>query len=232
MSDTKNVIITGASGNLGKATVEKFTSAGYRVLATFSPGKPLPFPPSAQLETFEVDLRNEKEVEAVIQRIIDKHHTVDAALLLAGGYASGGIGTTDGESLKNMYALNFETAYFVTRPLFLHMQKQKAGGRIVLVGARPALRAADGKRMMAYALSKSLLFKLAEYLNAEGLVQNVVTSVIVPSTIDTPPNRASMPTADFSKWVSPEELATLLEFIASQNGASLREPIYKVYGGS
>ena len=90
----------------------------------------------------------------------------------------------------------------------------------------------DGKNVIAYALSKSLLFNLAEYLNAEGASQNVVTSVIVPSTIDTPANRESMPKADFSKWVRPEEIAGVMEFICSQKADSVREPVYKIYGNS
>ena len=228
----KTVLITGASGNLGKATVEKFISAGYKVIATVSPRKTLPVDPAGDLETVEADLRNEGQVNEVISQIITKHKTIDGALLLAGGFAAGGIKVADGESLKNMYELNFETAYFAARPVFLQMQKQPTGGRIVLVGARPALIPKEGKNVIAYALSKSLLFTLAEYFNAEGASQNVVTSVIVPSTIDTPANRQSMPKADFSKWVKAEEIAEIMEFICSQKAGSLREPVYKVYGGA
>ena len=85
----KNVIITGASGNLGKATVEKFITEGYKVIATVSPGKTLPFDPAGDLETYEADLRNERRVEEVIRQIISKHKTIDAALLLVGGFAAG-----------------------------------------------------------------------------------------------------------------------------------------------
>jgi len=228
----KNVIITGASGNLGKVTVEKFLAEGYAVVATVSPGKTLPFKPAGDLETYEADLRNEKQVEGVINQIISKHKTLDAALLLVGGFASGGIKVADGQSLRTLYEFNFETAYFAARPIFLHMLKQPAGGRIILVGSRPSLIPKDGKNVIAYALSKSLLFNLAEYLNAEGASQNVVTSVIVPSTIDTPANRESMPKADFSKWVRPEEIAGVMEFICSQKADSVREPVYKIYGNS
>ena len=228
----KNVIITGASGNLGKVTVEKFLAEGYAVVATVSPGKTLPFKPAGDLETYEADLRNEKQVEGVINQIISKHKTLDAALLLVGGFASGGIKVADGQSLRTQYEFNFETAYFAARPIFLHMLKQPAGGRIILVGSRPSLIPKDGKNVIAYALSKSLLFNLAEYLNAEGASQNVVTSVIVPSTIDTPANRESMPKADFSKWVRPEEIAGVMEFICSQKADSVREPVYKIYGNS
>src|SRR5882762_7477809 len=145
----KTVLITGASGNLGKATVEKFISGGYKVIATVSPGKTLPVDPAGDLETVEADLRNEVQVNEVISQIITKHKTIDGALLLAGGFASGGIKAADGETIKNMYELNFATAYFAARPVFRQMQNQPAGGRIVLVGARPALIAKDGKNVIA-----------------------------------------------------------------------------------
>jgi NAD(P)-dependent dehydrogenase (short-subunit alcohol dehydrogenase family) len=223
----KVVLITGASGNLGKAAVEKFIAEGYHVIATVTPGKVLNFDP-AHVETVEADLTDEVMIQHVIADVLKKHNTINAALLLAGGYASGGILNTDSNSLKKMWSSNFETAYYITRPLFEHMLS-KNGGRIVLVGARPALQPADGKKSLAYALSKSLLFKLAEILNAEGTEKNVVTSVIVPSTIDTPQNREAMPKADFSKWVKPEEIADVLAFAVSSDGI-LREPVFKVYG--
>ena len=78
-------------------------------------------------------------------------------------------------------------------------------------------------------LSKALLFNLANVLNAAAKGKNVTVSVVVPSTIDTEPNRQSMPDADWSKWVQPEQIADTLEFICSDKGLSLREPVYKVY---
>lgn len=226
---SRTIFITGASGNLGKATVEKFTSKGDRVIATVSPGKNLGFQVSGDLQTVEADLTDESSVNNVIQTVIAKNKTIDAAILLVGGFAMGGINETDGAALKKMFSLNFETAYFCARPLFNQMQKQN-GGRIVLIGSRPALIASAGKGVLAYALSKSLLFKLAEMLNAEGAANNVITSVVVPSTIDTPQNREAMPNADFSKWVTPEAIAEVIDFAVSN--PTLREPVLKVYGKS
>ena len=226
----RNVIITGASGNLGRATVEKFVSEGYSVIATVSPGKSLGFDVTAAVETMEVELTDEMLVEATVRKIISKYKTIDAALLLVGGFAMGDISTTDSGSLRKMYSLNFETAYFFARPVFSQMVKQSTGGRIVFIGARPALLAKDGRKMLAYGLSKSLIFKLSEYLNAEGAGKNVVSSVVVPSTIDTPANRKSMPDADFSSWVTPEAIAEVMEFITSNRAVPLRDSVYKVYG--
>ena len=86
--------------------------------------------------------------------------------------------------------------------------------------------------MIAYALSKSLLFKLAEFMNVQGKGHNVVASVVVPSTIDTKPNRESMPDANPDNWVKVEQLADILEFICSEKGQPLRESVYKVYNNA
>ncbi|HEX8061122.1 MAG TPA: hypothetical protein VF473_09320, partial [Cyclobacteriaceae bacterium] len=81
-------------------------------------------------------------------------------------------------------------------------------------------------------LSKFLLTKFAELLNAEGNPKNVVCSVIAPSTIDTEMNRKSMPKADFSKWVKPGDIAESIFFLVGEKGSILREPVFKVYGGA
>jgi short-subunit dehydrogenase len=86
--------------------------------------------------------------------------------------------------------------------------------------------------MVAYALSKSLLFRLAEILNADAKGKDVVTSVVVPSTIDTSANRRDMADADFSKWVKPEQLAEIFYFICSNVAAPLRDPVWKVYNNA
>ena len=228
----KNILITGASGNLGKATVEKFLVEGYNVIATVSPGKKLDYEVKGDLVTYEADLTDEKSVDVLISKIIKNHQSVDVAILLVGGFAPGSIDVTDGALLKKMYTLNFETTYFVTRPVFKQMQNQKNGGRILMIGARPAINAQAGKGLLAYSLSKSLLFKLAEFLNAEGASHNIVTHVVVPSTIDTPVNRNAMPDAKFSDWVKPEEIASVLNFLSSEDGSAIRESVVKVYGNS
>ena len=103
---------------------------------------------------------------------------------------------------------------------------------MVFVGSRSALKASEGMHSVAYALSKTLLFKLSELLNAEGAAHNIVTSVVVPSIIDTLVNREGMPHADFSRWVRPEEIAEVMAFIAGDHGNVLRDPVVKVYGNA
>ncbi len=228
----KTVIVTGAAGNLGTAVVEKLLTQGYHVLATVEPGTRHPFDPSqSRLEIHEVDVTDEVAARQFVQSAFEVHQTVQAVVLLVGGFAMGSIAETGMYELEKMFQLNFFSAYNLVRPAFLRMQWQPGGGRMVLIGARPALDAADGKGKMAYALAKSLLFKLSELLNAAGADKNVASSVIVPSIIDTPANRAAMPNTDFSAWVRAEDLAAQIEQACRTDGEP-REKVIKVYGGA
>lgn len=229
---SKTIIITGANGNLGSATVKKFLDEGYKVIAVDHLGTHLEFAKSnPDFELRQVDLTDEKATDVFVQEVIDLHGKIDGALLLVGGFAMGDIAATDGAALKKMYSLNFETAYFIARPLFRQMLKQ-GYGRLVFMGARPALKAEQGKGVVAYSLTKAMLFHLAELLNASAKGKNVVASVVAPSTIDTALNRQDMPDADPATWVKPEQIAGVLEFICSEKASPLRESVYKVYNNS
>ncbi len=225
----KTVLITGANGNLGIAVVKMFLGNHWRVIAVDSKNDHLAFAASNELfEWHAVNVADEKEASDFITTLINKYSQIDAAALLVGGFAMGNLEKTDAAQIKQMTSLNFDTAFNCSRLLFANMMKH-GSGRIIFTGARPALVAAQGKNMVAYALSKSLLFTLASMMNAAAQGKNVTASVIVPSTIDTPANRSSMPDANPSDWVTPEQVAATIGFICSDTASPLREMVYKVY---
>jgi NAD(P)-dependent dehydrogenase (short-subunit alcohol dehydrogenase family) len=228
----KMVIITGANGNLGTAVTSHFLEKGYKIIATThdEEGKN-GLPNHENLQVRVINLTNETESASFIQSCIDENKKIDAALMLVGGFAMGSIATTSTDDIKSQIALNFDTAYHVARPLFTHMLANN-NGRLVFIGARPSLQVADGKNMVAYSLSKSLLLKLAEFINETAKGKNVTAAVVVPSTLDTLPNRKSMPHADPSDWVKPQALAEILEFVVSDKAAVLRESVLKVYNNA
>jgi NAD(P)-dependent dehydrogenase (short-subunit alcohol dehydrogenase family) len=228
----KIVIVTGASGNLGQAVVKKFLSEGCYVIGTTVPNDPVTIDiADKNFETVAVDLMNEEAAARFIATVIDKHGRVDTAVLTVGGFAMGKIADTKTSDISKQYKLNFETAYNTARPVFNQMVKQKTG-RIFMIGSRPGSDMHNSKGMVAYGLAKSLIFRLAELMNDEAKGTNIVTSVIVPSTIDTPQNRQSMPDADVNKWVKPEEIARVIYFYSSEDASVIREPIIKVYNNS
>lgn len=226
------ILITGSTGGLGSVVVPYFLGKGYRVIAVVSEENAKKKPESHPLLDVQVvDLTDEASVGSLIAWLIRRYGAIDAALLLAGGFVAGGVAEATGNEVKTMFAINFETAYYVVRPVYKHMFA-RGRGRIVLVGARPALEPQAGKTSVAYALSKSLLFRLAEMLNADAGSKDVVTHVVVPSTIDTPYNRKSMPHADFDSWVKPEKLAETFYLICSGAAAPSGDAVWKVYNNA
>ncbi len=230
--NNKTAIVTGTSGNMGQAVVKKFLAEGYNVVGTIIPNDPVPFEvDDAKLEKVVVDLMNEDDSAKFVQNVITKYGTVDVVVLTVGGFAMGKIGDTKTADIYKQYKLNFETAYNIARPAFVQMMQQ-ANGRIFIVGSKPGLSAKDGKGMVAYGLGKSLIFRLAELMNDEAKGHNVVTSVVVPGTIDTAQNRKSMPDAKFDNWVKAEAIADAIYFYCTEAASALREPLIKLYNNA
>ena len=228
----KTVIITGVSGNLGQAVAKKFLDENFKVIGTIVPNDPVKLDIShPNFETVVVDLMNEEDSEKFVRSVVEKNKTIDVAVLTVGGFAMGSIAETKMADILKQHKLNFQTTYHVARPVFVQMIKQ-GGGRIFLTGARTGSDMKFSKGTTAYGLSKSLVFRLAELMNEEAKGTDVVTAVVAPSTIDTPQNRKSMPDADFSTWVKPEEIAAIIYFYSSGDAKVLRQPVIKIYGGA
>jgi NAD(P)-dependent dehydrogenase (short-subunit alcohol dehydrogenase family) len=226
----QSIIITGAAGNLGRVVVEKLVAEGYHIIATIAPGNESPFKNLKSVDSEELDLTDEAAVESFVKKCYGKYDKIHAGVLIAGGFDAGGLKDTDKAKLDKQIALNFETAYHLSRQLFIRMED--GGGHLIFVGTRPAFTPSEGKNLVAYSLAKSLLFRLAEIINADGKDKNIRASVIVPGTIDTPANREAMPDADHSKWVPRTDIAEALTYLVSEPGGSLRETVLKLYNES
>lgn len=228
----KNVLITGATGNLGQAVVKRFAEDGYTIIATSHHSRELGYQTAGEVDVHQLNLNIRKEVINFIEEIYEKYDTIHAGLFLAGGYQYGNIHDVNETIIDKMIAINFKTAFLLSRQLFLKMLKQGKPGKLVFVGARPALQSSAGKDSFAYALSKSLIFQFSDLLNAEGVSTGITSSVVVPSIIDTPPNRKAMPDANFDHWVKPVEIADAIAYICSEKSSALRETVLKIYGRS
>jgi NADP-dependent 3-hydroxy acid dehydrogenase YdfG len=226
----KTIIVTGAEGNLGQAVTKKFLRNDYDVIGTIhKKGNDTFTDPHFHQE--ELDLLNEENSQNFVSGVIEKYNEIDIAVLTAGGFATGNIMSIKTSEIAKQYQLNFETALNIARPVFTQMLKQNSG-RIFLIGSQAGLNPSNSKGAIGYGLSKSLIFRLAEIMNAEAKKKNVVVSVIVPSTIDTPQNRESMPDADFSNWVTASQIADVIYFYSGEEGSVIREPVIKVYNNA
>lgn len=219
-----NVLVSGAGGNLGRAVVKKMIEKGHTIYALYGKDDEVPNDNQSILQ-IQADLTNSSEAAKVVGDLVEGGVSINAAVLTVGGFAMGTIEDTSIEDIHRMIALNFDTTYNLVKPLLQSMHK---GGKIFLTTARPALDIKKGSALVSYALSKSLVKNLAGLIN--GSSAGVDCGLIVPSIIDTPQNREAMPDQDFSKWITPEQIASAV--IDNLDKPFLKESVLKLYAES
>jgi len=224
----KHAIITGAAGNLGQAVTNVFLDTGYSVHAIISPTDKIIKKQTKGLFVHHADLISENEVFNTINKIIKGIESIDFVIMTVGGFTPGSLQEVTLTDIEKMYRLNFITAFNVVKGVLPYMEKQQTGGQFVFIGARPAIHPEQAVNTVAYALSKSLIFRLSEILNESGEGKNIHSYVIVPGVIDTPQNRTAMPDADFTKWVKPEEIAGKIVTLVSSSEVKSSDKILKI----
>lgn len=223
--DRKVVVVTGASGALGKVVVETALARGTRVATVDHAVRKVPDTDSL-VSLGGVDLADAAQATAAIDAVATRLGRIDALINIAGAFAFETVADGNTATWQRLYTINVLTALNASRAAIPHLCKSSTG-RIVNIGALGALHAAAG--MGSYAASKSGVHRLTEALAAE-LKGKVTVNAVLPSTIDTPANRASMPDADFSKWVTPIELADVILFLASDAASAITGALLPVAG--
>ena len=223
--DGKVVVVTGALGALGKVVAEVALARGARVAGVDHAASQIPATAN-RIELGGVDLTDAAQAKKAINAVVAHFGRLDALINIAGGFAFEAIAEGDPKTWQRMYALNVLTALNASGSAIPHLAAS-ASARIVNVGAMGALQAGSG--MGAYAASKAGVHRLTEALAAEWKGKITVNAVL-PSTIDTPANRASMPKADFGKWVTPQELADVILFLVSDAASAVTGALLPVSG--
>jgi NAD(P)-dependent dehydrogenase (short-subunit alcohol dehydrogenase family) len=211
----KAIVVTGAFGALGRVVTEAAKAEGARVGAIDHASAPAGF--AADFVEGGVDLSDAGRAEAAFARAAERLGGVDGLANIAGGFAWERIEGGSPDIFDRMFALNLKTCANSCRAALPYLKRSGAGA-IVNVGAIGALKPGTG--MAAYAASKSGVHRLTESL-AEELKGAVTVNAVLPSIIDTEANRKDMPKADFSKWVLPGELASVILFLLSEDARAV-----------
>lgn len=218
----KTVLVSGATGNLGQAVVHHFLKMGWQVIGLVHHLEMQGEHP-ANYSVYEVDLIDERASLLCLEKILKEFGQIDTLVLTAGGFAAGEVEDSPFSKVEQQLKLNFATAYNCVQPLFKRMKDWDSGGRLFFIGSKQGMDSRKGSGAVAYSLSKSLLFQLANIINADAGDKDIKAKVIVPSIIDTPQNREAMPSADFRKWQSPDAIAEIIGDYAE--GKRNREPV-------
>jgi NAD(P)-dependent dehydrogenase (short-subunit alcohol dehydrogenase family) len=225
MMQGKALVVTGARGALGKVVVEIAQSRGAR-LACIDHAPSQMAASAERIEIGGVDLSDAAQAKTAVDAAAQHLGRLDVLINIAGGFAFETVSDGDVTTWQRMYALNVLTALNTSRAALPHLARFKAG-RIVNIGATGALQA--GRGMGPYAASKAGVHRLTEAL-ANEWKGKVTVNAVLPSIIDTKANRADMPNADFSKWVTPQELAEVILFLASDAASGVTGALIPVGG--
>jgi NAD(P)-dependent dehydrogenase (short-subunit alcohol dehydrogenase family) len=226
----KIIVVTGAFGTLGAATAVTLAGAGGRVaLIDRAPHAPRELMSACGPDAVDyggIDLTQSVDAAKTIDDIKRRFGRLDVLVNIAGAFRWQTIGDGDPATWDLLYAINVKTALNTSKAALPHLTKD--GGRIINVGAAAALKAGAG--MGPYAASKAGVHRLTESLAEELKQTGITVNAVLPSIIDTPVNRADMPEADFSRWVTPTALARVFLFLASDQSQAITGALLPVVG--
>ncbi|AEH37579.1 SDR family oxidoreductase [Halopiger xanaduensis] len=227
--DDTVAVITGASGALGSAAVDRFRAAGATVCAVdvVAPdAEDSLLEPDSKTHFYEADLTDESDVSELVASIVDDRGRIDHLLNIAGTWTGGDpIEETDLEEFELLVDVNLKTAFLASKHALPHLQENE--GSIVSVSARSSLEGGEGDG--PYRITKAGIRILTETL-AEENEGTVRANCVMPSVIDTPANREMMPDADHGAWVEPAEIADVMAFLCSDGAAVTSGAAVPVYG--
>jgi NAD(P)-dependent dehydrogenase (short-subunit alcohol dehydrogenase family) len=223
-------IVSGGTGGLGAAVVTRLLDDGWRVVVPWIVERELErVERRPGLELIRADVSDPAEVETVVSAAAASDGAPLGGLVnLVGGFAMGGrVHETPVDEFEQQFRLNLRPTYLMTQAALKEML-DNGGGAIVCVGSRAAVQPFKGAA--GYIASKAAVIAFAQAVAAEYKDDGIQCNVILPSVIDTPANRASMPNADHARWVKPAEIATVISHLLSQDAAITSGAAIPVYG--
>jgi len=226
------VLVTGAAGALGRAVVAHFAARGAALALLDRDAEALAAlvreVPGIDALPLATNLLDPAAVAAAVGEAANRFGGIAAAVHLAGGFTMGeAVHETTAATWQRMLDLNVNTMLHSAAAVVPVMRRARRG-RIVNVGAMSALRGAA--HMGAYIASKSALMRLTESMSAELRDEGINVNAVLPSIIDTPANRQSMPDADPTRWVAPAALAAVIGFLASDDARAVHGALIPVTG--
>lgn len=226
----RTVLVTGGTGALGRAITSAFIRCNAEVISSYVVEKEieqLKTETRSAVQLIKADVTKEEEVKRLVSNIISKYGHIHILANVVGGYFGGKSVSELEKEWDLMITMNLKSAFLISKHVIPQMILSKYG-RAVHVSSRTGLRSTGYDS--AYPASKSGLIRLVESLAEETKESNINVNCIMPSILDTEANRKAMPTADFSKWVKPEDLANVVLFLCSEDARVITGAAIPTYG--
>ena len=223
----KIALVTGANGGLGSYVTQAFLDAGATVVGVSRNIQQSEFD-SPSFTALYAELSTAGGARIMVDRVVAQFGRLDVVAHTVGGFAGGkSIAETDDATFQHMFDVNLNSTFYLLRAVLPAMRKT-GNGRIVAIGSRAALE--PGAGVGAYSASKAAVVSLIRTVALENKDAGITANVILPGTMDTPANRKAMPDVDFSKWVRPATVASLIVWLASEAGKDVNGAVIPVYG--
>lgn len=221
------VLVTGANGGLGTTVTKAFLDAGATVIGASRVIEQSEFP-NGYFTAIAADIGNSQGAKALIEQIAARFGKLDVIAHTVGGFAGGSsVADTDDATFQHMLDVNLNATFFLLRAA-IPLLRKSSSGRVIAIGSRAAEE--PGANVGAYSASKAAMVSLIKTVAIENRDTNMTANAILPGTIDTPANRKAMPDADFSKWVQPASIASLMLWLASDSARDVNGAAIPVYG--
>jgi NAD(P)-dependent dehydrogenase (short-subunit alcohol dehydrogenase family) len=223
----KIALVTGANGGLGAQVTRTLLEAGATVVGLSKRIQQSDFN-HPSFTAIAADISTAEAAKQAVDGIIQRFGRLDILAHLVGGFAGGKtVAETDTATFQQMFDMNLNSAFYILRAVIPHMRRAQ-GGRIIAIGSRAAEDPGPG--VGAYSASKAALVSLIRTVAIENKDAGITANVLLPGTMDTPANRKAMPTEDFSKWVQPASVASLITWLAGEAGKDVTGAAIPVYG--
>lgn len=223
----KVVLVTGANGGLGSNVTRAFLEAGATVVGASRKIAQADFD-SRNFFAIPAEISTGEGARVLMETVAARFGRLDVLAHTVGGFAGGqSVAETDDVTFQRMMDLNLNATFYLLRSA-LPLVRKTGNGRIIAIGSRLALE--PGADVGAYSASKAAMLSLMRTVALENKDAGVTANVILPGTMDTPMNRKSMPDADFSKWVQPASVASLMVWLAGEAGKEINGAAIPVYG--
>lgn len=223
----KVVLITGANGGLGTYVTQAFLNAGATVNGTSRKIQQSDFN-NPNFTALPAEISSGEGAKLLVEQVVARFGRLDILVHTVGGFAGGqSIADTDDTTFQRMFDLNLNSVFHILRATIPSL-RQSGEGRFIAIGSRAALE--PGVGVGAYSASKAAMVSLIRTVALENKDAGVRANVILPGTMDTPANRKSIPNADFSKWVQPAAVASLITWLTSDAGKDINGAVIPVYG--
>jgi NAD(P)-dependent dehydrogenase (short-subunit alcohol dehydrogenase family) len=223
----KVVLVTGSGGGLGTHVTQAFLDSGATVVGSSRKIQKSDFN-HPNFTAIAAEISTREGAKTLVTQVVARFARLDVLVHTVGGFAGGqSVADTDDATFQRMLDLNLNSVFHILRAAVPPL-RQTGDGRIIAIGSRAALE--PGAGVGAYSASKAAMVALIRTVALENKDAGLRANAILPGTMDTPANRKAMPDADFSKWVRPQAVASLITWLAGDSGKDVNGAVIPVYG--